>query len=142
MTRGYLRNENPQKIPLHFNPRVVSITFGLYKGGAMPLSPPAFLIGVFSQPVSSFAKWKARGINTLVLSEPEGGRVKKEDWEAAATAAGLFFMDYPSDDDALLPNEAKQTHRLAFMQNDEPDMTRQPNTSWPNPDGWTKPEIL
>ncbi len=108
----------------------------------MPLSPPAFIIGVFSQPVSSFAKWKARGINTLVSSEPEGGHVKKEDWEAAATAAGLFFMDYPSDDDALLPNEAKQTHRLAFMQNDEPDMTRQPNTPLTNPDGWTKPEIL
>jgi hypothetical protein len=108
----------------------------------MPALPPSFIIGVFSQPVSSFAKWKSRGINTLVSSEPEGGRVKKEDWEAAATAAGLFFMDYPSDDDALLPNEAKQTHRLAFMQNDEPDMTRQPNTGPFGPDGWTKPAIL
>src|SRR5438552_1942910 len=85
---------------------------------------------------------ESRGINTLVSSEPEGGRVAKADWEAAATAADLFFMDYPSDDDAVLPNEAKQTHRLAFMQNDEPDMTRQPNIGPFGPDGWTKPEIL
>jgi hypothetical protein len=108
----------------------------------MSTLPPSFIIGVFSQPISSFAKWKSRGINTLVSAEPEGGRVAKADWEAAAAAADLFFMDYPSDDDAALPNEARQTHRLAFMQNDEPDMTRQPSTPTTNPDGWTKPEIL
>src|SRR5438045_7943554 len=86
---------------------------------------PEVIIGVFAQPISSFAKWKSRGINTLVSHEPEGGRIKKADWEAAAAAAGFWFMDYPSDDDAILQNEAKQTHRLAFMQDDEPEMTRQ-----------------
>jgi hypothetical protein len=104
--------------------------------------PPAFVIGVFSQPLSSFAKWKARGINTLVLSESEGGRVKKADWEAAATAAGHYFMDYPSDDDAILQNEAKQPLRMAFMQDDEPDLTRTPNTDRTYPDGTTKADIL
>lgn len=108
----------------------------------MTIVPPSFIIGVFSQPISSFAKWKARGINTLVSHEPEGGKTKKADWEAAAEAAGLFFMDYPSDDDTVLPNEAKQTHRLAFMQDDEPDLTRTPNTPTTNADGWTKPELL
>jgi hypothetical protein len=120
--------------------------FELNKGGAMPASsrpfPPSFIIGVFSQPVSSFAKWKSRGINTLVLSEPEGGRVAKADWEAAAVSAGLFFMDYPSDEDAILQNEANQPYRLAFMQNDEPDLTRTPNTPTTNPDGTTKADIL
>src|SRR6476619_8095797 len=96
---------------------------------------PEFIIGVFAQPISRFAKWKSRGINTLVSHEPEGGRIKKADWEAAATAAGLFFIDYPSEDDSILQNEAKQTHRLAFMQDDEPDMTRQPNTDRTNADG-------
>ena len=104
--------------------------------------PPNFIIGVFSQPISSFAKWKSRGINTLVSHEPEGGRIRKADWEAAAEAAGLWFMDYPSYDNTVLPNEAKQTHRLAFMQDDEPDMTRTPNTDRTNADGWTKPELL
>jgi hypothetical protein len=108
----------------------------------MPATGPNFLIGVFSQPISSFQKWKSRGINTLVSNEPEGGRIKKADWEAAAAAAGLWFMDYPADDDAILQNEAKQPQRLAFMQDDEPDMTRQPNTDRTNADGWTKPELL
>ena len=80
----------------------------------MSAVPSNFLIGVFSQPISSFQKWKSRGINALVSHEPEGGRIKKADWEAAATAAGFWFMNYPSDDDAILQNEAKQPQRLAF----------------------------
>jgi hypothetical protein len=107
----------------------------------MPTNPPNFIIAVFSQPIATFAKWKARGINTLVSHEPEGGRVKKSDWEAAATAAGLFFLDYPSDDDATIAAEAKQTHRLAFMQDDEPDLSRQLSPER-TPDGWTRPELL
>jgi hypothetical protein len=110
---------------------------------------PNFLIAVFSQPVSSFDKWIARGVNALVSHEPEGGRVKKFDWEAAATAKGLYFMDYPSDDDAVLQNEARQTHRLAFMQDDEPDLTRDINNDPLNRfikdgpfKGWTRPELL
>jgi hypothetical protein len=106
------------------------------------IAPPPFFIGVFSQPIGSFAKWKARGINTLVSHEPEGGRVKKSDWEAAATTAGFFFMDYPADDDPTLQLEAQQPNRLAFMQDDEPDLTRTPNTDRTNADGWTKPELL
>jgi hypothetical protein len=108
----------------------------------MPATGPNFLIGVFSQPISSFQKWKSRGINTLVSHEPEGGRIRKADWEAAAAAAGFWFMDYPADDDAILQNEAKQPQRIAFMQDDEPDMTRQPSTDRTNADGWTKPELL
>lgn len=87
---------------------------------------PDFIIGVFSQPISSFAKWKQRGINTLVSHEPEGGRIKKSDWEAAAAAAGFFFMSYPDPSlhPAILRAEAAQSCRLAWMQDDEPDLTR------------------
>jgi hypothetical protein len=107
-------------------------------------TPPGFIIGVFSQPTSSFAKWKARGINTLVSHEPEGGRIKKADWESAATAAGFWFMDYPSDDPATMALEAQQPMRLAFMQDDEPDLTRELTDARNIPDGpykgWRKPE--
>ncbi len=104
---------------------------------------PNFLIAVFSQRISSFATWKARGINCLVSHEPEGGRVKKSDWEAAAASAGLYFLDYPSPDDSDLPNEAKQPFRLAFMQDDEPDLSRYaPNSPGATADGWTHPDLL
>ena len=110
---------------------------------------PNFLIAVFSQPVSSFDKWIARGINTLVSHEPEGGRIKKADWEAAAAAKNLFFLDYPDPDDQILRNEAKQTHRLAFMHDDEPDLTRDINNDPANRfikegpyKGWTRPDLL
>jgi hypothetical protein len=98
-------------------------------------TPPGFIIGVFSQPVSSFAKWRARGINTLVSHEPESGKMPKADWEAAAAAAGLFFMDYPGVL-PLMAAEGTQPYRLAWMQDDEPDLTRTPNAST-NPDGTT-----
>jgi hypothetical protein len=107
-------------------------------------TPPGFIIGVFSQPISSFAKWKARGINTLISHEPEGGRRPKSDWEAAAAAAGFWFMDYPSDDPAALAEEARQPMRLAFMQDDEPDLTRETADPRNIPEGpyrgWRKPE--
>jgi hypothetical protein len=110
---------------------------------------PTFLIAVFSQPIGSFDKWISRGINALVSHEPDGGRVPKSAWEAAATAKNLYFMDYPSEDDASLQNEANQTHRLAFMQDDEPDLTRDVNNDPQNKfikegpfKGWTRPEVL
>ncbi|HYE18539.1 MAG TPA: hypothetical protein VEA69_08845, partial [Tepidisphaeraceae bacterium] len=104
---------------------------------------PNFLIGVFSQRVSDMAKWKARGINCLVSHEPEGGRVKKADWETAAAGHGLYFMDYPSPDDAELQNEAKQPFRVAFMQDDEPDLNRHTaNAPGATDQGWTHPDVL
>jgi hypothetical protein len=107
------------------------------------MPPPPFLIAVFSQPVSSFATWKARGINCLVSHEPEGGRVPKADWEAAAAAAGLYFLDYPSPDDAQLAREAAQPYRLGFMQDDEPDLSRlPPNSPGATDQGWTHPDLL
>ncbi|MEZ0263678.1 MAG: hypothetical protein ACAI43_03045 [Phycisphaerae bacterium] len=107
------------------------------------MSTPNFLIGVFSQRVSDMAKWKARGINCLVSHEPEGGRVKKADWEAAAASHGLYFMDYPSPDDAELRAEAAQPFRVAWMQDDEPDLNRlPPNSPGATDQGWTHPDVL
>jgi hypothetical protein len=112
-------------------------------------TPPNFLIAVFGQPIGSFDKWISRGVNALVSHETQGGQVTKAAWEAAAIAKNLFFMDYPSEDDPTLQNEAKQTHRLAFMQDDEPDLTRDVNNDPANRlikdgpyKGWTRPELL
>jgi hypothetical protein len=50
---------------------------------------PSFIIGVWYQPVSSFPKWKARGINTLVGIELEnGGQPGTPAQQAAFVKAG------------------------------------------------------
>lgn len=46
-------------------------------------------IGAWYQPVSSFTKWKARGINTLIGYESQGNTVTKAQYLAAVKAAGL-----------------------------------------------------
>lgn len=82
---------------------------------------PKFLIGVWYQPASSFAKWKQRGINTLVGYEGEGGTVSRQQWMAAAHAAGLFYIVKPPADPDDMKAEANDPHLLAYEQPDEPD---------------------
>ncbi len=50
------------------------------------------LIGVWYQPVSSFAKWKSRGINTLFGYESESGTVSLDAYCTAAATAGLTVL--------------------------------------------------
>src|SRR5690242_14843900 len=87
------------------------------------MSPPPFIIGVFSQPMRDFNKWRDRGVNTLVGHEPESGKVTKLEWEEEAIGLGWSFMDYPSADPAALAAEVEQPGRLAWMQLDEPDLS-------------------
>jgi len=81
--------------------------------------PPTFVIGAWSQPTSLFSRWKARGINTLMHFEPEGGRVSIDQWTAAANAAGLYMIRAPRPNPA---DDLKETRLLAWMHRDEPDI--------------------
>ncbi len=83
-----------------------------------------FPIGVHSQPTTSFAKWKARGLNTMYqyegmynyLGQPT---VSIAQWDAAAVANGLYFVRRPSDNPS---NDLQQKNLLAWAQGDEPDL--------------------
>jgi hypothetical protein len=81
---------------------------------------PKFLIGVWYQPTSSFATWKARGINTLIGYASEN-TVSRDSWMAAARDAGLFYAIKPTDDPADLKTDAADPYFLAWEQPDEPD---------------------
>lgn len=81
-------------------------------------SSAPFVIGVWSQPTNSFAKWKARGINTVVGYESQSGAVSVESFSAAAVSNNLYMIRHPNAD----PSKDKyQKNLLAWMQNDEPD---------------------
>jgi hypothetical protein len=81
-------------------------------------SSAPFVIGVWSQPTNSFDKWKARGINTVVGYESQGGTVSVENFSAAAVSRDLYMIRHPNAD----PTKDKyQKNLLAWMQNDEPD---------------------
>lgn len=62
---------------------------------------PAFPIFAFQQPVSSFSKWRSRGINTLVncVSGPDQDVPTDAAYIAAAKAAGFYTIaDHPDSD--------------------------------------------
>ncbi len=79
---------------------------------------PAFIIGVWYQPTSSFALWKARGVNTMIGYENEGGNVSNDDWTRAAVGSGLFMIRQPRTN---LGDDMQEDHLLAWMQPDEPE---------------------
>lgn len=81
---------------------------GLFLDGFFP-------IGVFSQPEQSFAKWKARGVNTI-LETPQGH--DPESWDRAAKAAGLKIIRRPLGDPK---RDIGRTDLLAWSHWDEPD---------------------
>ena len=86
---------------------------------------PAFIVGVFQQPVGSFDSWRTRGINTLVGYEAESGsrRISNHDWTEAAAAKGFYYFKQPSED---LAADAKDPNLLAWMHADEPDVRKPP----------------
>jgi hypothetical protein len=79
---------------------------------------PATIVGVWYQPIASFDKWKARGINTLFGYEHEGNSVTRDQWTAAAREHGLFYITQASDN---LKRDAADPWLLAWMHKDEPD---------------------
>jgi hypothetical protein len=78
-----------------------------------------FPIGVFSQPVHLMDAWKARGVDTMVQYESEGGTVDLATWSAEATKRGLHMIRKPGAD---LAADAANPLLLAFAQPDEPDI--------------------
>jgi hypothetical protein len=82
---------------------------------------------VWGQPKSSFAKWKARGINCLIAAEPENNSagqptVPQPVWRAAARAAGLVYIDRPIPDAMGGPEaDANDANLDGFLMDDEPD---------------------
>jgi hypothetical protein len=74
-----------------------------------------FPIGVFSQPEQSFAKWKTRGINTI-LETPQGH--DPVSWDRAAQAAGLKIIRRPLADPKA---DIGRKDLLAWSHWDEPD---------------------
>lgn len=78
-----------------------------------------FPIGVHSQPKSSFDKWKARGINTMVQYESEGKSVSMDSWDQAATDRGLYFIRWAGANPAA---DLQKKNLLAWAQLDEPDL--------------------
>jgi hypothetical protein len=85
-----------------------------------------FPIGVWSQPASSAATWKARGVNTMVTYESQGGTVSVAQWSSAVQAAGLYQIRSPlSTTAAGLAADAANPSLLAFEQPEEPELTGQ-----------------
>ena len=74
-----------------------------------------FPIGVFSQPEQSFAKWKARGINTI-LETPQGH--DPVSWDRAAQTMGLFVIRRPMQNPR---QDIGRKDLLAWSHWDEPD---------------------
>lgn len=101
------------------SPEVVSVPTSS-QGQVGTQAKPLFLngvfpIGVFSQPPESFAKWKSRGINTI-LEVPQGH--DPVSWDKAARAAGLFTIRRPMADPK---QDIGRKDLLAWSHWDEPD---------------------
>lgn len=82
-----------------------------------------FPIGVWSQPSSSAATWKSRGVNTMVTYESQGGSVSVGAWSNAVQAAGLYQIREPlSNSAADLTTDKANKSLLAFAQPEEPEL--------------------
>lgn len=82
-----------------------------------------FPLGVFYQPANasgttSFAGWKARGINTLMGWETQSNTVSIDQYSAAAVAAGMYMIREPR---AKVAADATQPNLLGLLQPDEPE---------------------
>lgn len=85
---------------------------------AQTTRPATIIVGVFSQPISSFDKWSGRGVNTLVAAESEGGRVNLEAWATAAASKGFKTIRQPSTRPGF---DAGDASLIAYLLPDEPD---------------------
>ena len=79
--------------------------------GAFPTTrpAPAFITAVFQQPVSSFSRWRQRGINTVINTVSGLGQDVPDDehYVTAAHAAGLYVIaDAPGADTLAQRDEA------------------------------------
>ncbi len=94
----------------------LSVDVFVAEGSAKDLFLDGFFpIGVFAQPEQSFAKWKSRGINT-VLETPQGH--DPISWDRAAQAADLKLIRRPLGDPK---SDIGRKDLLAWSHWDEPD---------------------
>jgi hypothetical protein len=77
-----------------------------------------FVIGVWKQPSYSFAKWRARGINTVVAREALGGTVSFATWNSELARQGMRSIREPDGDRA---QDARDPSLLAWLAADGPD---------------------
>jgi hypothetical protein len=119
---GYADPPKTERIPgTEINKPIPGALAGEPAAPGEKAKPPAFLIGVWYQPASSFTAWQVRGINTLFGYESEGNSVSVDDWNAAAVGNGLFMVRQPR---ANLRDDADEEYLLAWMQPDEPDQKK------------------
>jgi RTX calcium-binding nonapeptide repeat (4 copies)/Beta-galactosidase len=85
--------------------------------------PDFFPIGVWAQPAKDFDKWKARGINTVVIYEGYAATI--DEWTKAAADRRLWMIRRPRPNPA---DDVGQPYLLAWAQPDEPDI---PSTKHP-----------
>jgi hypothetical protein len=110
-------------------------TLGVTVGKAedRPAPSDVFPIGVWTQPMSSFDKWKGRGVNTLIEYQGDGATI--EQWSQAARDRGMYYIRRPLANPAL---DVGDKNLLAWALPDEPEITTKypPETlkSWV--DGW------
>jgi hypothetical protein len=79
--------------------------------------PDFFVIGAWSQPKGSMAKWKARGINTMVQYESSGATI--QEWTQAAVDNGLMMIRRPVPG---VYDDLGQKNLIAWAHPDEPDI--------------------
>jgi len=75
-----------------------------------------FIIGVWAQPHYSFAKWKARGVNTTMYYSQT---TDLETYSKAALDNGLMMIRQPNWSN--LAADKKWTNLIGYIQGDEPD---------------------
>jgi hypothetical protein len=79
--------------------------------------PDFFLIGAWSQPKGSMAKWKARGINTMVQYESAAATI--QEWTQAAVDNDLYMIRKPVPG---VFDDIGQKNLIAWAHPDEPDI--------------------
>ena len=86
-------------------------------------APPPFLIGVWQQPNDSFAKWRSRGVNTIVDDLWLQSTDPFSKWEQDLACQDLYAIRPPEQP---LNLENADPRLLALAQQDEPERTNTP----------------
>jgi hypothetical protein len=98
-----------------------------------PVPSDVFPIGVWTQPVSSFDKWKSRGVNTLIEYQGDGATI--EQWSQAARDRDMYYIRRPLSNPFT---DVGDENLLAWALPDEPEITTKysPETLQGWIDGW------
>ncbi|HEY7117849.1 MAG TPA: PA14 domain-containing protein [Tepidisphaeraceae bacterium] len=94
----------------------MTVTVGKPEDKAIPSD--VFPIGTWTQPMSSFDKWKSRGVNTLIEYQGDGATI--EQWSQAARDRGMYYIRRPLADPSL---DKGDPNLLAWALPDEPEIT-------------------